>query len=88
MVAIPTTLLISIIFVIIMAIRNEIVYRARLKANNIVSEKAIKDVKSGGNRSWKRFYDKKDAYGSYFSMWINLLKWKFEQFYPGIEDLE
>ena len=72
-------------FSIIIFIRNHLVYKYRMKALQITSEKAKKTIESNENIDWIRFYDEYDAYGSYNSMLFDFRKWQFKDFYSGIE---
>ena len=91
-----------LLFLVLILIRNELVYKYRIKALNIVSKKADKWINSIARKPkeedyrnhlaimdrWIEYYDKKDSYGDYNQMVFDFRKWTFDQFYSGIEDFE
>ena len=63
----------------VMAIRNNIVYGIRCKANKIISEHCNSLIRKGEYQSG---YDYFAVKGSYDKMMWQLHKWTFKQFYP------
>ena len=73
-----------IVLIFTMLIRNEIVYRCREKAREIVYTKAVEDIET--NKDWEKRFKNFESYGSYNRMMFSFTKWRFEDFYPGIEE--
>lgn len=63
----------------IAAIKNQIVYRARIKATEMWSWE-----KMGNN--WRKAHNVRDSYGSYNKMFYNIKGWSFDGLYPGYEE--
>lgn len=71
----------------VMMYRNSyVVYKHRTTALAIISSKS-KEMIENSDFEWLELYDKYDEYGTYCQMLFDLTKWKFEHFYPGLEDL-
>ena len=79
--------LLVIVFSIIILIRNEIVYKAKLKSIAVAKDKALKLIREteppwDTDSIWAEW----EAFGpSYNGMMLNLFKWKYEHFYPDWE---
>lgn len=77
---------INMIFIIIclllFLIRNELVYRHRLRAINKTYEKSREAINKGDE--WEIFYDDLESRGSYLSMIFDLTKWSYHAFYPDL----
>ena len=72
------------ILCIIGIIRTQLVYSIRTKALNIVRQESRASIRKGdGNQ--KNSYAEYYAYGSFDAMMLKLTKWRFKDFYPGIE---
>lgn len=75
------------IFGIILLIRNELVYKSRIKAIDVAGKKArhiidnSKTIEEMGK--WCDAYNERDTFGTYGEMLFDLRKWKYEHFYPN-----
>jgi len=68
--------------------KNNITFKHRIRALEIITKKAEKIAEvDPEDESWRELFDKLKAYGTYESMLFDPLKWTFKQHYPGIEDL-
>ena len=67
---------------IVILYRNNIVYKARCKALDIISEKTRKAIDNDGD--WQEIQKQYTEYGSYLQMLFDFGKWKFEDFYPDL----
>ena len=66
-------------FAIFLFIRNEIVYCARIKAMALLFSPSVPEP-----QRWKNF-DRFHTYGNYIQQILDIRKWSFAQFYPGIK---
>ena len=71
-------------FSAILLIRNQMVYKAQLKAIEITSRKAQAAI-NNWDFNWQRFYKEMESFGSYDRMLFDLTKWRYADFYPGWE---
>lgn len=76
-------LFLGMIFCSMMLVRNNLIFRHRMKALDITSQKATEAIQLG-DYNWQRFYEEKDAMGTYNSMMWMLTKWRFKDFYPNM----
>lgn len=63
--------------------RNEITYRARKKAANVIHKRIIQSIKEG-NYKVDEIWDIYEKGPSYDAMMVDLTKWTPEQFYPWL----
>ena len=75
-----------IVFSIIMLIRNQIVFKAKIKSIN-VTRKKIMMLLDETDPPWdcESIWSEWRAFGSYDGMMLDLFKWKYEHFYPNWE---
>lgn len=71
-------------FFLFLILRNEIVYRARMKAINCASVNANEAINNG--QDWKPAYAEIEAHGSYHRQIFDLTKWRFRDFYPNFTE--
>jgi len=71
------------ILLFVTLIRNRIVCKFRIKALEITSTKAKESIDEGRS-DWLEYYNHYHSFGSYNKMVLDLRKWKFDDFYPGI----
>jgi hypothetical protein len=69
---------------VVLLIRNQIVFSIRTKINNECYDKAMKAIKEG-NYTDMNYRSKYDYLGSYESMVFNLTKWTYNQFTKGFK---
>lgn len=68
-------------------LRNEIVFRARLKALHyigLVAQKAVDE----GDKEWRRFYLEFKCNDSAIKQIFSLTKWRYRDFYPYYKEIE
>lgn len=75
-------LLTMIVILSLVLIRNHVAFNARMKALQMVSELAQKDINSG-REDWRRHYSKYEEL-SYESIMFNIFIWTPEQAYPWL----
>ncbi len=75
----------SIIFVIAL-LRNEIVFRARIKAINYISFKSNMAIENKDG-DWRRFYIEFDNGDSFIKQIFSLTKWRYRDFYPHYKEV-
>lgn len=74
----------GIIFCILILIRNELIYKIRVRAIKVASNKAKYIIDNGSEgMDWIEEYNKRDSFGSYYQMLWDFRKWKYEHFYPN-----
>ena len=70
--------------VLVMMVRNQVVFKCRGRAIDEVSLRAKKAINDGDD--WMAPYRVLDSYPSYNAMVLSLMKWTYKQFYPGITE--
>ena len=78
----------SLLFIgcIVGLIRNEIVYRCRMKA--LDTTHFLSGIAIDNGQPWENHYKKFDSYGSYGEMMKDLTKWRYRDFYAGLNETE
>lgn len=80
-----TICVVASVLLVLLLVRNELVFRANKRAIKLVSEANKRLIKSGLYSSYD-FWSVYDSYPSYNAMMLDLRKWTFKQFYPGLEE--
>lgn len=76
----------GMVICLVMLYRNNLISQYRAKAIGIAYEYSVKAINKG-DHDYEKIYGIKDSYGTYDEMLLgDLRKWKFEDFYPFIED--
>ena len=75
-------IVISVVFLIIGLYRNRLVYKYRNAALKEVSALAHRAIDKG--EDWRVHHEKFDNHASYDSMFWDLSKWSYSDFYPDI----
>lgn len=78
-------LIACILFCVLMATRNQIVYRIRVRATDIIFKKNREAIKNGDYYSMLNYDEIK---GSYNKMLFQFDKWTFKQFYPSLLEIK
>lgn len=72
-----------VIVVIVLSIRNEIVFCCRMRSLKVLSVKGDEAIKR--NEDWRKYHDLWECFGSYDSQMWDFRKWTYKQFYPNWE---
>lgn len=75
---------IAMAFLLLMQVRNRIVYRSATRAAHLVSRRSRLAIHRH-EPNWMRFWDWYDDQPDYDAMFWSLRKWSFDDFYPDIK---
>lgn len=75
MVTVKIFIVVLLVLVIYLAIKNQLVYRANLKAIDKIFE----------DPNWQYKRNQYDPNGKYYKHVFNPFKWTFKQMFPGLE---
>ena len=74
--------LFAMAMMVIFLFRNRLVHEYRMKAIKETSKKAKAAIKNDGD--WEKYYIKLDNCDTCNKMILDLRKWTYKQFYPGL----
>lgn len=72
-----------VVVVPILFLRNNLVLSYRIEALKIIDKRVTKAIHEG--EDWEQLKHRYDRfYGTYYTMFLNFRKWKFEHFFPDL----
>ena len=74
--------LFAMAMMVIFLFRNRLVHEYRMKAIKETNKKAKAAIKNDGD--WEKYYTELDSYGTHDKMFLDVRKWTYRQFYPGL----